>query len=98
MTNIWIIYWRDYNMLKIKDNVDIKELEKYGFKKQKLDDGRVTEYRRCYFDEPDTITSVIEDTKEVIDWCDAFTYDWGERESVLCDDLIKDGLVEKVEK
>lgn len=88
-------------MLKIKDNVDLKELEKYGFKRQKfpIEDNKIytTEYRRTYFDELDTITSIDDETREIYDWCDAFTYDWGQRESTLVDDLIKANLVEKVD-
>lgn len=89
-------------MLKIKSNVDLKELEKHGFKRQQFEikNNKIytTEYRRAYFDKPDTLTSVIDETREIIDWCDAFTYDWGERESTLVDDLIKADLAEKIEE
>ena len=85
-------------MLKIRDNVDLKELEKYGFARRLLVNGEWSEYRRYYYDKPDTVTSVSDDTKEVTDWCDAFSYDWGEIESDSVDDLIKDGIVEKVEE
>lgn len=84
-------------MLKIKDNVDLKELEKYGFRRLPIKNGELSEYRRSYYSKPDTITIVIDETREVIDKCTAFTYDWGEVESDSVDDLIKDGLVEKVD-
>ena len=86
-------------MLKIKDNVDLKELEKYGFRRIKYPIGNneyiTTEYRRTYFNEPDTITSIDEDTREIYDWCDAFTYD-RIIENIMFEDLIKADLVEKV--
>ena len=86
-------------MLKIKDNVDLKELEKFGFRKIKYPIGNneyiETEYRRTYFHEPDTITSIDDETREIFDWCDAFTYD-RQIEKIMFDDLIKADLVEKV--
>lgn len=85
-------------MLKLKDNTDVEIIEKYGFRRHKLFNGAITEFRRTYFEYPDTITSILDDTYEIIDWCDAFTYDWGERESILVDDLIKDGIAEKVDE
>lgn len=70
-------------MLKIKDNVDLKELEKYGFKK------------KYYYN---AICIVREDRKH-----DIF-FDLKTRKLLFVNcgydtlyDLIKDGLVEKVE-
>ena len=87
-------------MLKIKDNVDLKELEKFGFKRQMfpIENGETftTEYRRTYFNEPDVITSIDDETREICDWCDAFTYD-RQIEKIMFDDLIKADLVEKVD-
>ena len=83
-------------MLKIKDNVDLKELEKYGFKYEKMMYGRERYY------EPITCIDVTakEKTKasslklrQVI--VNAYSI---EHEAIeLLYDLIKDGLVEKVE-
>lgn len=86
-------------MLKIKDNVGLKELEKFGFKRQMfpISNGKTftTEYRRAYFNEPDIITSIDDETREIYDWCDAFTYD-REIDKIMFNDLIKANLVEKV--
>ena len=74
-------------MLKIKDNVDLKELEKYGFYE--------TEYTYIKNGELQEATSVHKDTKTIYP-----TYDSGYTFYVSSDilyDLIKDGLVEKVE-
>ena len=73
-------------MLKIKDNVDLKELEKYGFYETErtfLKDGKLQE-----------ATSIHKDTKTIYP-----TYDMGYSYYFSVDilyDLIKDGLVEKV--
>lgn len=84
-------------MLKIKDNVDLKELEKYGFKYEK------TIYGRERYYEPITCIDVtIKNTtkatslklRQVI--VNAYRI---EHEAIeLLYDLIKDGLVEKVQK
>ena len=84
-------------MLKIKDNVDLKELEKYGFKYEKMIYGRERYY------EPITCIDVtIKNTtkatslklRQVI--VNAYSI---EHEAIeLLYDLIKDGLVEKVEE
>ena len=84
-------------MLKIKDNVDLKELEKYGFKYEKLIYGRDRYY------EPITCIDVTVNPKkenatlesrEVI----VNTYSIENEAIELLYDLIKDGLVEKVEE
>lgn len=85
-------------MLKIKDDVDLKELEKYGFK--------LSEDKKAYEHKIDSnwwdIRQVdIEDrclehyTEEIGYW--AFTDD-DELLAITFDDLIKDGIVEKVEE
>lgn len=78
-------------MLKIKDNVDLKELEKYGFKEYKED------YTRLYKNDIETIvykdTRVIED----IDTDYKFLEMLNLGESRRVQDLIKADLVEKVE-
>lgn len=79
-------------MLKIKDNVDLKELEKYGFvevKKGETEFVDCVKYWQSEIDsEYDCIT--IFDDRSLhfgIDGCDVDTLY----------DLIKDGLVEKVD-
>ena len=83
-------------MLKIKDNVDLKKLEKYGFKYEKMMYGRERYY------EPITCIDVtVKNTtkasslklRQVI--VNAYSI---EHEAIeLLYDLIKDGLVEKVD-
>ena len=83
-------------MLKIRDNVDLKELEKYGFKYEKMIYGRERYY------EPITCIDVtVKNTtkasslklRQVI--VNAYSI---EHEAIeLLYDLIKDGLVEKVD-
>ena len=84
-------------MLKIKSDIDLKELEKYGF--ELSEDKKVYEHKidGNWWD----IRQVdIEDrwlghyTEEIGYW--AFTDD-DELLAITFDDLIKDGLVEKVD-
>lgn len=78
-------------MLKIKSNVDLKELEKYGFK----------EYNDCYSRDynNDYLTRVDKDTREIL----KVDYEWSflqnkyyKNSTYKIDDLIKANLVEKV--
>ena len=80
-------------MLKIKDNVDLKELEKYGFK----------EYNDCWQRDynNDYATNIYKDTREII----KVDYEWSflenkyyENSTYKISDLIKADLVEKVEE
>ena len=82
-------------MLKVKDNVDLKELEKYGFEYEKMMYGRERYY------EPITCIDVtVKNTtkasslklRQVI----VNTYSIEHEAIELLYDLIKDGLVEKV--
>ena len=79
-------------MLKIKDNVDLKELEKYGFVEYKK------EYARHY--KSDIETYIDKETRELRDYDTDYRFtmikDLGE--STRAYDLIKDGLVEKVDE
>lgn len=83
-------------MLKIKDNVDLKELEKYGFNK-----GFSLFYSA---DKPRIIVAVVDDERALrIQYSDTAWWDsnyWYlhsyNQDKVY--DLIKDGLVEKVEE
>ena len=76
-------------MLKIKDNVDLKELEKYGFSYSSGED-----WHR-YFG---NISLSLGDEREII--IDLNDEDYCETEIIeminLLYDLIKDGLVEKI--
>ena len=84
-------------MLKIKDNVDLKELEKYGF--HDYNNG----YYKKWYGEPDGIFvfEVHNDTKKIIislyDYPYPDTYYETEIDNTLYD-LIKDDLVEKVKE
>ena len=80
-------------MLKIKDNVDLKELEKYGFKE--YNDCWQRDYQNGY------ATNIYKDTKEII----KVDYEWSFLENQYyqdskyrISDLIKANLVEKVNK
>ena len=74
-------------MLKIKDNVDLKELEKFGFKKERDED---------YRNETLTLDYIINGKNKEI--CIASTYgEYDELDNTLYD-LIKADLVEKVEE
>ena len=78
-------------MLKIKSDIDLKELEKYGFKEYKK------EYARHY--KSDIETCVDRETREIRDFDTDYRFtmimDLGE--STRVNDLIKDGLVVKVD-
>lgn len=78
-------------MLKIKDNVNLKELEKYGFT------GYIREYSRKYNN--DIITCIDKETREIRDIDTDYKFlmmkDLGESKRV--NDLIKADLVEKVD-
>ena len=88
-------------MLKIKDNVDLKELEKYGFEFDIYENGYT---RICYGSELDADEIIIREDRIINNWTCLETYDDAySGESELDDnmtykigDLIKDGLVEKV--
>ena len=75
-------------MLKIKDNVDLKELEKFELYE--------TEYG--YVDNPDDIENIfIDKENRHINFCDewyGYTFDLID----IIFDLIQAGLVEKVDK
>lgn len=77
--------------LRIKDSVDLKELEKFGFK----------EYNDCYSRDynNDYLTRVDKDTREIL----KVDYEWSflqnkyyKNSTYKIDDLIKANLVEKV--
>lgn len=81
-------------MLKIKDNVDLKELEKYGFKYYENGCGTKGWSRKCDYWH-NIFLNIIEEEKEFedkkIERIIPRVYD-----DILYD-LIKDGLVEKVD-
>lgn len=78
-------------MLKIRDNVDLKELEKFGF----------TEFNDCYSRDynNDYLTRIDKETREIL----KVDYEWSflenkyyKNSTYKIDDLIKADLVEKV--
>nr|DAU67716.1 MAG TPA: hypothetical protein [Caudoviricetes sp.] len=76
-------------MLKIKDNVDLKELEKYGFKKDKFFGYILTESKNQNFEK---IIAFLDLDKRQIKLNDDNCY-----EKINIKNLIKDGLVEKID-
>ena len=89
-------------MLKIKDDIDLKDLEKYGFEYNE----RTKEYTKLlhYESDLDVDEIIIREDRIIKNFTCLETYDdayYGESElndnlSFKIDDLIKDGLVEKV--
>ncbi len=79
-------------MLKLKDNVDLKELEKFGFYKDSTD-GKYFNDTGSYCDERVSIF-VNEDRTFFIEW--GYYVMYGEEQERFLIDLIKAGLVEKV--
>lgn len=76
-------------MLKIKDNVDLKELEKYGF---------INEYNVRYnYKENDYTGLHINIEKRIIGFYNAVDIIVEKKILDKLYDLIKDGLVEKIE-
>lgn len=75
-------------MLKIKDNVDLKELEKYGFE---YEEGIILKEQGSYC----KYATIINKNDRIIRPYHA-GYSYYDYEIVY--DLIKDGLVEKVEE
>lgn len=78
-------------MLKIKDNVDLKELEKYGFKYSLGED-----WHNYSIDDFDF--NLGDKRKLNISFADCYYDDSIKNFVNLLYDLIKDGLVEKVEE
>ena len=81
-------------MLKIKDGVDLKELEKFGYHKG-LDDGCHEAYIKEL--EYNDYIAIYEDKNILIDVEDFCGNSWKEFEEELLYDLIKADMVEKVE-
>ena len=87
-------------MLKIKDDIDLKELEKYGFKKEEYKTYYgATEYDMRYYSDchqgGDTFICANSLSRHLNIWLDM------NKELIITEldiiyDLIKDGLVEKV--
>lgn len=79
-------------MLKIKDNVDLKELEKFGFNFR----GDYNAYVRYYFKIPNAETLVDKKSKIIKNYDDSFIQFGIPSDEKLLEDLIKADLVEKV--
>lgn len=80
-------------MYKIREDVDLKELEKYGFKE--FNDCYSRDYNNNY------LTRVDKDTREIL----KVDYEWSflqnkyyKNSTYKIDDLIKANLIEKVEE
>ena len=92
-------------MLKIRDDVDLKELEKFGFKpKYDEDTGRITAYVKCIKEkEYEGLNIKLEKTKSKIrifkrsskEWRINAYHDWFDIDTLY--DLIQAGMVEKVD-
>ena len=83
-------------MLKIKDNVDLKELEKFGFEYEEDED----EYYWCkYLSDNEHKLFIYEDDREIIQGRFQLIFGFGrvELDKKWIDDLIKADLVEVVE-
>lgn len=93
-------------MLKIKDNVDLKELEKYGFVYRKIYDNYMyLSSKENYIDKTDNYLQIDDRrlsgfTRDLIGHEELFN----PAQAIIKDeyldllyDLIKDGLVEKIE-
>ena len=75
-------------MLKIKDNVDLKELEKFGFKKKTYFDGKCLVLESIINEHNDYQDIIFELPSKKLAFCN-WAYD-------ILYDLIQAGLVEKV--
>lgn len=84
-------------MLKIKDNVDLKELEKFGFKKQfNRDTGKIEEYV-CGTNRVSIEKRILEYSKRYDGECyEYFLFDYFIENIFI--NLIQAGLVVKVEE
>ncbi len=91
-------------MLKIKDNVDLKQLEKFGFKpKYDEDTGKIVAYqKKCEKDVGGLLINITETTsliriyrafKEKVEWRINKYNDYFDIDTLY--DLIQAGLVEK---
>ncbi len=93
-------------MLKIKDDVDLKELEKYGYEYESILEVYYKmiiphKWKTILFNTvPQAITITINKEREIITKRMKHWLDWNECRTDKKDikDLLKAGLVEKVEK
>lgn len=82
-------------MLKIRDEVDLKELEKYGLYKEEVHFGSV--YTDKNIEVIEKQRTHIEDIRKIETWDYLECTDLDKYNDTLYD-LIKDGLVEKVKE
>ena len=77
-------------MLKIRDDIDLKELEKYGFRKSSMYSS--ASYNKD-LEDGDTLSVIIDNRKLFLD-----TWEYSDNYLLeVTKDLRKDGLVEKME-
>lgn len=81
-------------MLKIKDNVDLKELEKYGFIRNTYYDDEINDYVNIYMH---THITIRDDKLVIIGHRFPFEKPYSITVDIIYD-LITNGLVEKVEE
>lgn len=84
-------------MLKIRDGIDLKELEKYGFNVD--DENFIWKTVKCNIPKYDNLDLIIFQQKILknVDYYNCFDYkDWSAFDTLY--DLIKDGLVEKIDQ
>lgn len=81
-------------MFKIRNNVDLKELEKYGFKEITLYDEKI--YHKDYICCGEGVEIDIREDKNINIYWGYYTIQ-GEEQEKFIQDLIKANLVEKVE-
>lgn len=83
-------------MLKIKDNVDLKELEKFGFRKKVSEKWYVYTFND---DKYDIELVIYEETRQIIIYSAIYYgYENGKTVEPKLYDLIMAGMVEKVEE
>lgn len=87
-------------MLKIKDDVDLKELEKFGFKHENTKGIGIILERYCYYDDCDQTIFIYVNDRIIVGEDISGSYFLGATIDNALDviyDLIKANLVEKIE-
>lgn len=80
-------------MLKIKDNVDLKELEKYGF-----DEAKPMDYKYPYYLKTNSNEYILVQSRELYYYVEDELYGYADPKVFdVIYDLTRDGLLEKVD-